>query len=163
MPAVSERFKTYHDFASATLADIYAEQLENALKLEANHLESGVWINEGKGGGRALRWQLLPWEAQLSPVNDIAAGDFDGDGALELILAQNHDSNWIETGRWRGNPGCHLGWDGSAFVTIPHAESGVVMPADTKAILVVPTKEGTGIHVLAGQNDGSLLRFDRLR
>ncbi|WP_435896131.1 FG-GAP repeat domain-containing protein [Oceaniferula spumae] len=157
---MSELFKTYHDFASASLTDIYGDRLEKAFKVTANHLESGVWMNDGKKGeGIKLRWISFPWEAQLSPINDIVSADFNGDGKLELVLAQNHYTNWIETGLWRGNPGCHLEWSESGFKTIQHRKSGIVMPNDTKALLTLDIN-GDGLQdIIAGQNNDKLLEF----
>ena len=160
MPAVSEQFKTYRDFASATLDDIYGNRLTKAYQVTANHLESGVWINEtAKGAPIKFRWQALPWDAQLSPVNAIASGDFNGDGNLELIFAQNHYTNQIETGLWRGNPGCHLEWHKDHFEVIPHVESGILMPNDTKSIISIDTDSDGRPDILAGQNNDSLLLF----
>lgn len=160
MPAVSEQFKTYRAFASATLDDIYGDRLKKAYKVSANHLESGVWFNETeKNGTMKFRWQSLPWEVQLSPVNAIVSGDFNGDGNLELILAQNHYTNWIETGLWRGNPGCHLEWKKDGFKVIPHKESGILLPNDTKAIMKIDADRDGRPDILVGQNDDSLLFF----
>lgn len=160
MPAVSEQFKTYRDFASATLDDIYGDRLKKAYKVTANHLESGVWLNEStQGSGIKFRWQTLPWAAQLSPVNSIVSGDFNGDGSTELILAQNHYSNWVETGLWRGNPGCHLEWKKDRFVTIPHTESGILLPNDTKSIITLDANGDGKTDILAGQNNDPLLLF----
>lgn len=160
MPTVSEQFKTYRDFASATLSDIYGERLDIAFKLTANHLESGVWMNESvKGGDIKFRWVALPWDAQLSPVNDIASADLNGDGKLELVLAQNHFTNWMETGLWRGNPGCHLEWSGKSFTTIPHKTSGIVLPGDTKAIISIDANGNGKQDILAAPNNSSLLLF----
>ncbi|MDB4141872.1 VCBS repeat-containing protein [Akkermansiaceae bacterium] len=157
---MSEQFKTYHDFASASLNDIYGDRLSKAYKVTATHLESGVWLNQGsKGEGLSFRWQSLPWDAQLSPVNAAASGDFDGNGKIELVLAQNHETNWIETGIWRGNPGCHLEWDGKAFRIVPHSESGILMPHDTKSLLTIDANSDGLLDVLAAPNNRALLLF----
>lgn len=164
MPTVSEHFKTYRDFASADLEDIYGDRLNKAYKVTANHLESGVWLNETvKGGALKFRWQPLPWDTQLSPINGIVSGDFDGDGASELILAQNHYSNWLETGPWRGSPGCHLQWNKNRFETIPYPESGVLLPNDTKAILAIDINGNGKMDILAGQNNDKLILFKNQR
>lgn len=156
MPSVSGRFKTFHKFASASLEDIYGVRLKHALRLEANHLESGIWINQTvKGESIRMDYRSLPWIAQLSPVNDVTAGDFDGDGCLEVILAQNHFTNQVETNIWRGTAGCHLEWRGGAFEVINPATSGIYLPRDTKSILSLDS------DVIAGQNNGYLLRFSR--
>ncbi|MFC4992318.1 hypothetical protein [Rubritalea tangerina] len=153
MPAVSEQFKTYHDFASASLQDIYGERLDAAQQFVCNSMQSGVWINQQS----SFFWLPLPWQAQLSPINAIASGDFDADGKIELILAQNHFSNWIETGLWRGTPGTHLEWNGSHFQTLTFPQSGIFLPNDTKAIITLPNTQST--HILAAQNQGPLLLF----
>ncbi len=63
MPTVSEQFKSYREFASASLEEIYGERLDRALQLRANHLESGVWLNTTKGREPvSFRWISLPWE-----------------------------------------------------------------------------------------------------
>ena len=160
MPAVSERFKTYHEFASASLVDIYGDSLKKALMLSANHLESGVWMNTS-GAGQALRyeWLPLPWDAQLSPVNDVVASDFNGDGRMELVLAQNHFTNWIETGYWRGNPGCHLEWGHDGFRILPHRSSGILMPNDTKSLILLDVNGDGQLEILAAQNNQGILQF----
>ena len=160
MPAVSEHFETYREFAAASLLDIYGERLEKAFKLTANHLESGIWLNETKDDGVIqFRWQALPLEAQLSSINAMTSGDFNGDGRSELILAQNHYTNQAETGLWRGNPGCHLEWDGDGYVTVPHSASCVVMPNDTKSIISLDVNNDGKLDILAGQNNDELLFF----
>ena len=160
MPTVSEPFKTYRQFASASLTDIYGERLKEAYKVTVNHLESGVWINETKTDNVIkFRWQALPWDAQLSPVNAITSGDFNGDGKIELILAQNHSTNQPETGLWWGNTGCHLEWHQDRFKTIPHRLSGVLLPNDTKAILSLDADGDGKMDILAGQNNDKILLF----
>ena len=155
MPALGKKFSSYRQFASEDLFGIYSEdRIEKAEKFTANEFASGAWINEG--AGNRFRWLAFPDCAQFSQINAIATGDFDGDGHLELILAQNHDTREPETGLWRGATGCHLEWNGESFIAIPPAASGIVMPADTKAVVVL---EGVGI--LAGQNNASLLLFQR--
>ncbi len=160
MPAVSEAFETYREFAGASLQEIYGERLDAAYAASANHLRSGVWINEG-GAGDALRlrWEDFPWAAQLAPVNAIAAADFDRDGMLELALGQGHFTNQVETGLWRGSPGCHLEWTGETFAAIPHADSGLVLPGDTKALVAFDADGDGRDDLLAGQNNAALLLF----
>lgn len=160
MPTVSEQFKTYREFASASLTDIYGDRLDSAYKVTANHLESGVWINEASSSSTPkFRWLSFPREAQLAPTNGIASADFDNDGNMELILAQNHFTNQVETGLWRGSPGCHLEWNGSAFEAIDHNSSGIILPNDTKSILSIDTNSDGKPDILAGQNNDKLLLF----
>lgn len=160
MPAVSEQFKTFYSFASANLDDIYGERLTKAFKVTANHLKSGIWLNESsKDAGIKFSWKSLPRGAQLSPVNSIASGDFNSDGKIELIFAQNHFTNWPETGLWRGSPGCHMEWSNNAFKVIPQKESGINLPNDTKSILSIDIDGDGSLDIIAGQNNDELLIF----
>ena len=46
MPVIKRNFGTFRDFALADLPEIYSEErLDSALRLEAELLESGVWIS----------------------------------------------------------------------------------------------------------------------
>ena len=86
MPFLRKKTPKFHDFASATLRELYAGTINKAQEFEANTLESGILLNDGKG---QFEFRVLPSMAQLSPVNGIAVSDFDGDGKLDLFLAQN--------------------------------------------------------------------------
>ena len=163
MPTVSEQFTSYREFASASLEEIYGNRLDRALELKANHLESGVWLNTTKGrGALSFRWISLPWETQLSPVNAIASGDFDRNGKIELAIAQNHYSNQVETGLWRGNPGCHVEWELDQFQLIRPPVSGLFLPDDTKSILSLDSDGNGWQDILAGQNNDAVLLFRNL-
>ena len=50
MPALRTKLKTFHNFASKSLADVYGgDNLERALKLSVTHLEPSVLFNDGNG------------------------------------------------------------------------------------------------------------------
>ena len=50
MPILEAKFPTFAEFASATVDEVYDPQsLSDAIRLEANTLESGVLTNDGKG------------------------------------------------------------------------------------------------------------------
>ena len=93
MPDLAERFSTFREFAAADLMAVYPpQQLAEALRLEAKVLESGVLMNDG--GGR-FTFSPLPRLAQASPACGIAVIDSNGDGNLDLFLAQNFfGPNW---------------------------------------------------------------------
>ena len=154
MPGLTKKFDTYRKFASEDLFGIYTPaRVESAQKFTANTFASGVWINEDNG--KSFHWMPFPGDAQISPVNAIATGDFDNDGKLEILLAQNHYTREPETGLWRGTPGTHLEWNRTNFDIIPHIESGLILPNDTKSIIVIDATS-----VLAGQNNSTLLQFN---
>ena len=50
MPHLGEKFPTFHNFAAASLEEIYSEtRLDEAQRFEANHTDTGVFLNDGRG------------------------------------------------------------------------------------------------------------------
>ena len=50
IPSLGEKFKTFHQFASSSLSDIYTPaRLKGSAVFEANELSSGILVNNGKG------------------------------------------------------------------------------------------------------------------
>lgn len=152
-------FPTYNDFAHASLNDIYGQALKTAKVFKTNQMKSGVWLNQSGKKGFKFDWQELPWEAQMAPINAMVSGDFNGDGKLELILAQNHFTNWLETGPWSGHPGAHLEWNGKKFVSLTHRESGILLPNDTKAIASCDMNGDGKLDIITASNSGPVQIF----
>lgn len=161
IPSLRKKFPTFRKFAMSDLLTVYSrEALEGAEKFEANCLESGVLINETAQGGKlSFRWQPMPWNAQLSIINDIAIADFDGLPGVEILCAQNFYTREPETGLWRGNPGCLLRWKNDAFELIPHATSGLIFPNDTRGLAISDFNGDGNTDIAAAQNRQTLLLF----
>ena len=72
---MADRFSTFHDFALAQLDDIYTEkEIDETLKFSIIELNSGVFINDGKG---SFKFKTLSSLAQLAPGYGMFAQDFD--------------------------------------------------------------------------------------
>src|SRR5262249_10853924 len=156
MPMLAEKFKTYDAFAKATLQEIYGQQeLAHSLDLPCNELQSLVLENQG---GKFVP-HPLPRLAQIAPGFGIAIAHLDGDAIVDLVLAQNSWSPEPETGRMDGGLGLVLrGLGGCAFAPVPALESGVVLPADQKALAIVDGDDGApGLVVTV--NDGPVRAF----
>ncbi|MEZ5301536.1 MAG: VCBS repeat-containing protein [Verrucomicrobiales bacterium] len=141
MPSLNDKMKTFHNFASATLGEIYQpDRLEHALRVEANTLESGIFFNEG---GRFV-FKPLPRLAQIAPSFGAVLHDLDADGDPDLALAQNFFGPQRETGHMDGGLSLVLQNDGNGnFAPVPPAESGIVVPEDAMA-LAAPDVNGDG-------------------
>jgi len=152
MPFVRQRFPTYDAFAKANLAEIYGgDTLKQCLELTCNELRHVVLENRGDRFAVAP----LPRMTQIAPVFGIGIADFDRDGTLDLVLAQNFFSPEPETGRFDGGLGAFVrGKGGLQFEFVGAKESGLVMPEDTKG-LVVHDLSGIGSpDVVCSTNDG---------
>lgn len=135
MPSIAEKFPTFHDYGVASLDSVYAPQkLEEALVKEATELGNGLFINDGKGN---FTFKRLPRIAQLAPVFGIAATDFDGDGNIDLALAQNFNGPQVETGRYDGAIGLLLLGDGQGgFRGTDAQESGIFIEDEARGMAV---------------------------
>ena len=129
MPSLAKRFETYTDFAMAELGDIYLpEHLRTADRFEAHELRSGVLLNEGR---LKFRFVPLPRLAQIAPGFGVVAGELDGDGKVDLVVAQNFFSPQPETGRMDGGLTIVLRGRGDGwFDPVPTRHSGIAIAGD---------------------------------
>ncbi|MDE2980256.1 MAG: VCBS repeat-containing protein [Gemmatimonadota bacterium] len=87
LPWVPRIYPTLDAFARATLPEILGpERMAAADRLEVRTLATTYL--ENTGGGR-FDPRALPRTAQLSAVTGAVPADFDGDGAIDLVLAGN--------------------------------------------------------------------------
>lgn len=161
MPVIKRNFGTFRDFARADLPEIYSEErLDSALRLEANLLESGVWLNVSEPGRPAFEFRPFPRIAQVSPSYDATIRDFDGDGLADLFLAQNHDHREPETGLWRGGVGqVLLGRGDGTFVPMSPRESGILLRGDATNVESVDVDGDGRPDLVATQNDDRVRVF----
>jgi hypothetical protein len=152
IPTLLERFPTYHAFASSSLVDIYGDNLQSGIHLDAEEFASCIFVNEGKEGFRKV---LLPVEAQFSSINGIELFDYDQNGTVDMLVTGNLYSSEIETPRNDASLGCLLSGDGKGnFEFVPSLQSGLFLRADTKDIELIQI--GDQPYILFGNNDGAL-------
>lgn len=102
-PFVSEKIKTYKEFANSTLADIYgSDMLENSYHKKAHKFES-VYL-ENKGNGK-FELRHLPNNAQLGPTMSFVFADINHDGHLDVIGSGGIHETEVETVKYDSNVG----------------------------------------------------------
>jgi enediyne biosynthesis protein E4 len=159
LPLVEAAFPTYHEFASATLAEIVGEKpLADALELSANTADSVVLRNDGAGH---FTVEPLPILAQVSPAFGVVMTDFNADGFTDVYLVQNSFSPRREIGRWDGGISVLLaGQPNGRLSAVPFAESGLVVPGDAKSAVVTDLNGDARPDVVVGMNDANVLAFE---
>jgi hypothetical protein len=132
LPFLGPRLPSYGDYARKTLTQIFSEgELGDAVVRRAHTLATTLARNNGDGSFTLVP---LPLEAQAAPVYGILAGDVNGDGHADLLLAGNFDGFQPEIGR-SGDFGVALRGDGKGnFVPASARESGFFVPGQARDI-----------------------------
>lgn len=157
MPFIAEKFTTFHDFASASLEDIYTpEKLKQSAHYEIQYMESIYLENKGQGD---FHIHTLPLTTQRSVTTDFVIHDFDKDGNMDVVTVGNKYETEVETARYDAGMGLFLRGDGKGeFQAIPTAQSGLFIRANMRdaALLKIQDKE----ILLVANNDGPLSTFE---
>jgi len=153
MPFLKEKFPTYHEFALADVGQIYSDDsLKESIKFSANELQSVVLINDGKG---QFEVRPLPRWVQISPGFGTALQDFNGDGNLDLCIAQNFMQPQPETGQMDGGLGLLCLGDGTGqFRPLLPKQSGISVPEQGMALTVSDINGDAAPDLLMSINDG---------
>lgn len=158
MPFLKKKTPKFHDFASATLFDLYSTGLDKADRYEANTLESGLLLNSGEG---QFEFRPLPPMAQVAPVFGMAVSDFDGDGNLDLFLAQNSFAPQVETGRMDGGTGVFLkGRGDGGFDSLRPDHSGIVVAGDAKGVALGDVNGDRWPDLIVANNNAAMQVFE---
>ena len=133
VPSVRRRYPRNNDYAHASLDEVLgAPALAAARRFAATELRSGVFVSQADG---TYRFTPLPRIAQIAPLRGIVAGDFDGDGNADIYAVQNSFAARASIGHFDGGLSQLLRGDGHGqFIAVPAAESGLVVPGETKAV-----------------------------
>ena len=100
LPAVLKRFPRNDTYARATLGEILGEKpLAAAERFTATELRSGVFLSRDNA---QYEFIPLPRIAQIAPLQGMVAGDFDGDGKVDLYAVQNSYAPNPVVGRFDG-------------------------------------------------------------
>lgn len=154
MPFLRQKFPTYHDFAVASLTEIYTDNaLETAQLFEVNTLDSGLLINNGRGH---FSFQALPTLAQLAPGFGVVATEVNGDGHTDIYMVQNFYTPQRETGKMAGGLSVLLLGNGKGnFRPVWPEKSGLMVPGDAKALATTDMNEDGWADFIVTNNDGS--------
>lgn len=155
MPHLADKFKTYEDFALASLGDIYTEQcLNDSYRFAATELRSGVLINDV---GMSFRFAPLPRIAQISPSLAVVTADFNQDQHTDIFMAQNFFVPQPETGRMDSGLGqLLLGAGDGTFSSVRPDASGILIPNDARAALAVDLNCDGLMDIVVATNNGPI-------
>lgn len=158
LPGLVDVLPTFKSLATASLTDLFQPAiLAGAYKVEIDTLESGVWLNDSQAH---FTFQPLPRLAQLAPTWGLAAADFDGDGHIDLCLAQNFRGSPNETGLVNSGVGLVLRGHGDArFTPISPNESGCQLTGAGRSMVLADFNQDGLPDLLIGNNNGPITAF----
>jgi hypothetical protein len=158
LPAILKKYPRNDFYARATLGEILGEdKLAKADRFTATQFQSGVFLSQPDG---TYRFFPLPRLAQIAPLQGMVTGDFDGDGHVDLYAVQNSHAPIPAVGRFDGGISQWLRGDGNGhFQPVPPAQSGLIVPGDAKALVVLDWNDDGWPDFLATQNNASSLAF----
>ena len=158
MPFLQEKFPSFHQFALAELSQIYSpESLQQSTKYTANQLRSMVLLNDGTG---KFTFQALPELAQIAPGFGTILEDINGDGDLDLVIAQNFLHPQPETGQMDGGMGLLLAGDGAGnFRSVAPNVSGISVAGQGMALTVADLNQDAAPDLLMSINDQNTITW----
>jgi hypothetical protein len=161
MPSLRSRYPTYASFGASRIQNIIpGKALKKAHVFEARTLSSAIALNRGDG---TFELRELPMEAQFAPVFASLAGDFDGDGKTDLIVAGNFFGVTPVEGRYDASYGLLLHGDGrGGFSPVDMEQSGLAIDGQVRHLAFLKRANGDRLIVVARNNDQlQLLKFTR--
>lgn len=159
LPLLRERVKSHQAYAEAGVEDIFGEPLKEAKCLEANWLESTVFLNRGDH----FEARPLPLEAQFAPVFGVAVGDLDGDGHEDLFLAQNFFAT-PDPSRYDAGRGLWLRGDGAGgFTPVSGQESGVKVYGEQRGCALADYDQDGRVDLVVAQNGAQTKLYHNAR
>ncbi len=156
LPGLGRKYKKYEMYKCQQITDIFPpEQLKSSIHLDANVLETSLFINNGSG---QFTRESLPVEVQFSPVFAADVADYNGDGNLDILLGGNLYNVKPEVGRYDASYGSFLLGDGrGGFRNIPPKLSGFHLNGEVRGIMEIKTTAGE--IVVASRSNGPLQVF----
>ena len=157
-PFLLEKIGTYKEFAHLEMKEIYGEEeLNDAFKLTA-HLFKTIYI-ENMGDGN-FKVHKLSNETQMGPTLSIISGDFNNDGAKDIMgIGAIYDAE-VETIRYDSNYGYVLLGDGKGNFAYSK-EYDPFIDSDSKDLnrITINGKE----HFIVVSNNSPLQMFTYLK
>ena len=156
LPFVNARFNTFRQFGEASISNILGDKAPLAHELQANWLETTVFLNRGDH----FEAHPLPMDAQLSPAFGICVADIDNDGNEDVFLSQNFFATEPETGRYDSGRGLWLRGDGRGnFRALSAAESGVRVYGEQRGAAVADFDHDGRVDLCVSQNGAPVRLF----
>ncbi len=156
LPYLRGLFPTHRAYSTAGVEQVLADRAGEAQRLEAAWLESTLFLNRGDH----FEPHVLPLQAQFAPIFGLAVADCDGDGAVDLFLAENFFGMPPETARYDAGRGLVLRGDGrGGFEPLPGQVSGVKVYGEQRGAAAADFDQDGRVDLAVAQNGAETRLF----
>ena len=160
IPFIREKFQTHRAYAEAGIDAILGDRLKDARVLEANWLETTVFLNRGDH----FELGKLPIAAQFAPAFGVNVADFDGDGNEDIFLSQNFFDVQPQASRNDAGRGLLLRGEGNgAFERIDGSESGIKIYGEQRGSAAGDYDGDGRVDLAVTQNGAATMLFHNTR
>ncbi len=149
MPFISEKFPTYKSFAEADLTDIYGDQLDDALHLQAHNFAHLALMQKDDG---SFQTQQLPIDVQRAPIMGFEKIQLED--KTYFIYAGNFHPAEVETVRYDAGIGGLLTYENGSFQAIPAQQSGLYLDGDVRELETIKLANGQ-LAIIAACNNST--------
>ncbi|MBJ6369597.1 VCBS repeat-containing protein [Snuella sedimenti] len=155
IPEIKKKYKTFNEFADASISEILGPGLDNSLHYQAKLFASCILKNDN--GTFVL--EQLPNEAQLSTIQGIIIEDLDNDGRLDIVAAGNQFETEIETTMADASVGVILKSEKGKYCSLSQLKTGFFVPYNVKDVKRIKLGHDNTLGILVGCNDDVLRLF----
>lgn len=151
-PFLNEKIKSYKEFASLDMEDIYGQEvIDNSNHLKAFNFKS-LYVENDNG---VFKIHTLPMEAQYGPTLDMLILDIDKDGYKDIIGVGNIYDAEVETVRYDASRGYILKNNQGTFTNM---SSGFSNNSDMRAVSQIAIQGKN--YIMVANNDDLLSLFE---
>lgn len=148
-PSLANEMSGFAEYSTRSMEELFGEELVDSATIREITTFASLYIENR--GDQTYTVRELPDMAQIAPVLGLHSGDFDGDGAMDILLGGNiHDVKPGLGGRQDASRGLVLKGSGKGtFDAVELDASGFVVEGEVRALVPLAAVKGdTAVAVI---------------
>lgn len=156
MPFIKDKFRTYNEFALASIDQVLEGKLDGAVIKKVSEFRSGIFINQGT----FFEFKPFPNTAQIAPIYSFALVDINSDKNVDIFYGGNYHNREVETTRSdAGVGGLILNHGALNFTSVPSNKTGLLLNNDLREMRMISMGK---FPVLLAANNNAPMQANKL-